>query len=251
MDQLFQLKMWVCVSVDFDINEIIIKIINSVQKIKIIHSATTSNYSSANSASSTSSLDHQENTKNLNLVQLVSLLRKKLNGKKYLLVLDDIWNDDRAKWIELKDLIKVCASGSKIVMTTRSKSIASMMGNVPTYILKGLSRKNCLSLFVQWAFKEGTKERYPKLVEIGKEIVKKCHGVPLAVRTLGSSLFSNYDLSKWEFVRDSEIWNLEQKKDGILSALKLSYDQMPSYLRQCFACFSLFSQRSIISLIVI
>jgi ABC-type transport system involved in cytochrome bd biosynthesis fused ATPase/permease subunit len=97
MDQLFQLKMCVCVSVDFDINEIIIKIINSVQKIKIIHSTTTSNYSSANSASSTSSLDHQENTKYLNLVQLVSLLRKKLNGKKYLLVLDDIWDDDRAK----------------------------------------------------------------------------------------------------------------------------------------------------------
>ncbi|KAK2416873.1 putative disease resistance protein RGA3 [Trifolium repens] len=238
MDKLFQLKMWVCVSVDFDINQLIIKIINSIQKIKIINSANTSTFSS--SSASMNSFDHQENINNLDMVQLVSLLIKKLYGKKFLLVLDDVWNEDRAKWIELKDLIKVCASGSKIVVTTRSKSIASMMGNFPAYILKGLSRKNCLSLFVQWAFKEGEEEKHPNLVEIGKEIVKKCQGVPLAVRALGSSLFSNFDLSKWEFVRDSKIWNLEQKKDGILSALKLSYDQMSSYLRQCFLCFSLF-----------
>jgi hypothetical protein len=75
-------------------------------------------------------------------------------------------------------------------------------------------------LFVKWAFKEGEVVKYPDLVEIGKEIVKKCAGVPLAVRTLGSSLFSKYNLSKWIFVRDSQIWNLEQKKDDILPALK-------------------------------
>ncbi|KAJ1427508.1 Winged helix-like DNA-binding domain superfamily [Sesbania bispinosa] len=99
---------------------------------------------------------------------------------------DDIWNDDRAKWIELKDLIKVGAIGSKILVTTRSNSIASMMGTIDPYVLKGLSPENCLSLFVKWAFKE------------------------------------------------------EQKEDGILSALKLSYDQMPSHLRHCFTYFSLF-----------
>jgi hypothetical protein len=95
-------------------------------------------------------------------------------------------------------------------------------------------------LFVQWAFKEGGEEKHPNLVEIGKEIVKKCQGVPLAVRTLGSSLFSNFDLSKWEFVRDSKIWNLEQKKDGILSALKLSYDQMSPYQHNVFFVFPFF-----------
>jgi hypothetical protein len=145
-----------------------------------------------------------------------------------LLVLDDVWNDDRAKWIELKDLIKVGTRGSKIMVTTRNNSIASMMGNVPSYVLQGLSLKDCLSLFVKWAFKEGEEEKYPNLVEIGKEIVKKCQGVPLAVRTLGSSLFSKFDLNTWVFVRDSELWNLKQQKDDILPALKLSYDQMPS-----------------------
>ncbi|KAK7378158.1 hypothetical protein VNO80_03595 [Phaseolus coccineus] len=220
MDDLFQLKMWVCISDDFDIRQIIIKIINS--------------------AAPTTALAHQENIKNFDIEQLQSRLRLKLSGQKYLLVLDDIWNDDRAKWIELKDLIKVGALGSKIVVTTRSNSIASMVGTVPSYVLEGLSMENCFSLFVKWAFKEGEGKNYPDLLEIGKEIVKKCRGVPLAVRSLGSSLFLILDLERWEFVRDHEIWKIKQKKDDILPALKLSYDQMPSYLRHIFAFFSLY-----------
>ncbi|KAL2320759.1 hypothetical protein Fmac_029728 [Flemingia macrophylla] len=224
VDKLFQLKMWVCVSNDFDIRQIITKIINSA-----------SVYATA------PAIAHHENMNNLDIEQIQSRLRHKLCGQKFLLVLDDIWNDDRTKWMELKDLIKGGAVGSKIIVTTRSDSIASMMGTVPSYVLEGLSMESCLSLFVKWAFKEeGEEKKYPNLVEIGKEIVKKCRGVPLAVRTLGSSLFLNFDLERWEFVRDNEIWNLKQKREDILPALKLSYDQMPSYLRQCFAYFSLF-----------
>ncbi|KAJ1429966.1 Virus X resistance protein-like, coiled-coil domain [Sesbania bispinosa] len=225
IDELFQLKMWVCVSNDFDIRQIIIKIIDCA---------------SASAPTPTIAFGHQENINGLDIEQLQRRLRYKLSGQKFLLILDDIWNDDRAKWIKLKDLIKVGAVGSKILMTTRSNSIASMMGTVPPYILEGLSPKNCLYLFVKWAFKEGEEEKYPNLVEIGKEIVKKCQGVPLAVRTLGSSLFSNLDIDKWEFVRDHKIWNLKQNEDDILSVLKLSYDQIPSYLRHCFAYFSLY-----------
>ncbi|AES80770.1 NBS-LRR type disease resistance protein [Medicago truncatula] len=188
---------WACISDDFNINQIIINIINS---------ASASTFAPASVPPSVS-LAHQENINNFDIEQLQS---------------HDIWNDDRAKWIELIDLIKVGAAGSKIIVTTRSNSFASMMGTIPSYVL------------------EGEVVKYPDLVHIGKEIVKKCAGVPLSVRTLRSSLFSKYDLNKWIFVRDSEIWNLEQKKDDILPALKLSYDQMPSYLRQCFAFFSLY-----------
>ncbi|XP_027353003.1 putative disease resistance protein RGA3 [Abrus precatorius] len=223
MDEVFQLKMWVCVSDDFDIRQIIIKIINS-----------------ASASAPTIALGLQENVNHLDIEQLQRILRYKLVGHKFLLVLDDIWNDNRAKWIELKDLINSGAVGSKVLVTTRSNSIASMMGTVPSYNLAGLSLENCLSLFVKWAFKEGEDKKYPNLVEIGKDIVKKCRGVPLAVKTLGSSLFSNFSLDSWEFVRNHEIWKLKQKKGDILPALKLSYDQMPSNLRHCFALFSLF-----------
>ncbi|GAU30083.1 hypothetical protein TSUD_332520 [Trifolium subterraneum] len=226
MDELFQLKMWVCVSDDFDLKKIVLKVINSA--------------SDASTLDSASTVAHQENINHFDIEQLQSRLRRKLFGKKFLLVLDDIWNDDRVKWTDLKDLLKVGIAGSKIMATTQSNSIASMMGTVPSYVLKGLSTNKCLSLFVKWAFKEGEEEKYPNLVEIGKEIVKKCAGVPLAVRTLGSSLFSNFDLHKWEFVRDDGLWNLKMKKGDVLPALQLSYDQMPSYLKQCFSFFSLY-----------
>ncbi|QCE05251.1 disease resistance protein RPM1 [Vigna unguiculata] len=45
---------------------------------------------------------------------------------------------------------------------------------------------------------------------------------------------------EWESVRDNEIWNLQQYEKGILPALKLSYDQLPSYLKPCFASFFLY-----------
>ncbi|XP_068472678.1 disease resistance protein RGA2-like [Phaseolus vulgaris] len=221
MDDLFPLKMWVCISDDFDIRQIVVKIINSA-------------------SDPTISVVPQESIDNLDIEQLQSRLRHKLSCQKYLLVLDDVWNDDRAKWIELKDLIKVGAIGSKIIVTTRSHSIASMMGTVPSYVLEGLSAENCLSLFLKWAFKEGEEKEHPNLVEIGKEIVKKCGGVPLALKTSGSSLFSVFDLERWEVMRDHELWNLKQQEDDILPSLKLSYDQMPSYLRHCFAFFSLY-----------
>ncbi|PNX66077.1 disease resistance protein rga2-like, partial [Trifolium pratense] len=163
-----------------------------------------------------STVAHQENINHFDIEQLQIRLRHKLSGQKFILVLDDIWNDDRAKWIELSDLINVGAVESKIIVTTRSNSIASMMGTVPSYVLEGLSPENCLSLFVKWAFKNGEEEKYSNLVEIGKEIVRKCAGVPLAVKTLGSSLFSKYDLNKWIFIRNHEIWKLEQKKEVMM-----------------------------------
>ena len=228
IQECFPLKMWVCVSDDFDIKQLIIKIINS-----------------AVDSASGDAPSHQSNLSMFDLEQLQNQLKNKLSGQKFLLVLDDVWNEDRVKWVELRNLIQVSV-GSKVVVTTRSHSIASMMGTLPSHILEGLSEEDSLSLFVKWAFKEGEEEKHPHLVNIGRQIVKKCRGVPLAARTLGSLLFSKFEASEWEYVSNNEIWNLSQKKDDILPALKLSYDLMPSYLRQCFAMFSLYPKDYII-----
>ncbi|XP_020212530.1 disease resistance protein RGA2 [Cajanus cajan] len=222
-DECFPLKMWVCVSDEFDIKNLVIKIINS-----------------ANDLASVDAPPHQQNLNLLDPEQLQIQLSNKLADKKFLLILDDVWNENRVKWVELKNLLQVGATGSKILVTTRSQTIASMMGTIPSHNLEGLPLEDSLSLFVKWAFKEGEEEKHPHLVNIGREIVTRCGGVPLAVRTLGSLLFSKYEANEWEYVRDNGIWNMPQEKDDILPALKLSYDLMPSYLRQCFALFSLY-----------
>ncbi|CAJ2673541.1 unnamed protein product [Trifolium pratense] len=219
LGEAFQKKMWVCVSHDFELKHLLVKILNSA-----------------------SDSSPSENIQNFDIEQLQNHLRNTLADQKFLLVLDDIWNENRVKWEELKDLIQVCAKGSKVLVTTRSHKTADMMSTNTSHILEGLSQKDSLSVFVKWAFKEGEDKKHPELMEVGKDIVQKCGGLPLAIRTLGSSLFLKFDIKEWKFVKDSDIWNLPQKDDGILPAIKLSYDQLPSNLKRCFACFSLFEK---------
>ena len=207
----FELKGWMCVSDEFVLKQLLVKIIRTITS---------------------------ENCNVLEEEQLQIRLRNILDGKKFLLILDDVWNEDRVKWIELRNLLMGGANGSKILVTTRSPTIASMMSTMCPYNLKGLPQEECVSLFIKWAFDEGEERQHANLVEIGEEIVKKCKGVPLAVKSLGSLLYSKLDERDWRFVKDNEIWKLNRKEGDILSALQLSYNQMPSYLKQCFAYFS-------------
>ena len=209
----FHKKMWVCVSVDFEVQRLTKEILTSLTDERCDH---------------------------LSIDKLQNRLRNELEGKRFLLVLDDVWNTNRDKWLELKAFTMGGAKGSKIVVTARSRLVASIMGSSPAYELGGLSHDECLSLFIKCAFSDGQDKQYPNLVEIGRDIIKKCGGVPLAVRTLGGLLYLKTDEYDWVSVRDNEIWELEQKEDDILPALKLSYDELPFDLKQCFAFCSLF-----------
>ncbi|KAM7529988.1 hypothetical protein LguiB_033398 [Lonicera macranthoides] len=210
----FMRRLWVCVSHEFDMEDILAKILKVLD-------------------------GNDSSCKNLGIELLQNRLRQRLSDMKFFLVLDDVWNEDQVRWINLRDLLMVGRRGSKIVVTTRSRTVASIMGTVPPYELKGLSDNDCLSVLLNWAFKEGDHEKYPNLVHIGRDIVRKCGGVPLAARSLGSLMYPTIDERKWLSVRDSEVWELVQNENDILPVLRLSYDQMPSYLKQCFAYCSL------------
>lgn len=210
--QSFDLRMWVCVSEDFNIKKVIEKIIKSATG---------------------------ESFELLDMDQVQRKLSEILNAKRYLLVLDDVWNEDRNRWMDLKELLMNCCMGSKIIVTTRSKMVAKITGTVSSYNLSGLSDDDCLSLFLKCAFRN-QEDWLPNLVEIGKEIIKKCAGVPLAVKTLGSLLYMKTDELEWVHIRDNDIWKIEQNQSDILPILKISYEQLPSYLRQCFAYCSMF-----------
>uniref|UniRef100_A0A2N9IBE3 Rx N-terminal domain-containing protein n=1 Tax=Fagus sylvatica TaxID=28930 RepID=A0A2N9IBE3_FAGSY len=160
-------------------------------------------------------------------------------------IINILMNPDASRNVGVIPIIGIGGLGkttlaSKILVTTRNNSVATIMGTAPTYNLHGLSPENCLSLFEKLAFKEGEANQHRNLLEIGEEIVKKCKGVPLAVRTLADLLYSKVDEREWKFVRDNEIWNLEQEDGDILAALRLSYNQLPFHLKQCFAYCSLF-----------
>ncbi|XP_077233699.1 putative disease resistance protein RGA3 [Tasmannia lanceolata] len=208
----FEIRAWVCVSKDFDITRLTKAIIESMTK---------------------KSCDLKE------IDPLQNNLKEILMGKKFLLVLDDVWSEDPSDWTRLQAPLSFGEKGSRIVVTTRSSEVSRIMSTIPAYDLKGLDENNSWSLFTRRAFTVGISDVSQKLEAIGKEIVKKCKGLPLAIESLGGLLHSNTDESKWESILKSEIWESEARKN-ILPALKLSYDHLPANLKQCFAYCSLF-----------
>ncbi|PON96543.1 NB-ARC domain, LRR domain containing protein [Trema orientale] len=177
--------------------------------------------------------------------QLQKDLRKLLSGKQYLLVLDDVWEENCEKWLKLKDLLVNGVNGSRVLVTTRSTIVAGITGTVNPYQLGILDEDRSWSLFKRMAFKHGQEPKNSDKVNIGMEIVKRCGGIPLAIRTIGSMLrFKNSD-SEW-FLVNKEFSNVSQqiKRNDILPTLKLSYDHLPSHLKRCFAYCRLFPKDS-------
>ncbi|KAI6673887.1 hypothetical protein NL676_001793 [Syzygium grande] len=142
----FELRLWVSVPKDLDLKKIIEGIIKDAT---------------------------DQSLSNLDIQQLQTRLQDTIKDKKYLLVLDDVWNNDPRRWKELKDLLSVGASKSKIIVTTRSSEVASIIGTHPMHKLETLSHEDSMTLFKKWAFDEKEKEPRPKLLEIGNDIVKK------------------------------------------------------------------------------
>ncbi|XP_057991004.1 putative disease resistance protein RGA1 isoform X2 [Hevea brasiliensis] len=209
----FDLKMWACVSEESNI-EMIVKII----------------LKSANIEVSNSSLE-----------QLQIRLRQHLERKKYLMVLDDVWNVDYRIWSQLRKYLMVGAIGSKILVTTRNKSVALAMGVNSPYALGGLTEDQSWDLFEKLVFREGTSRVNPNLIEIGKKIAKKCKGVPLAIRALGGIMqLKSRESDEWLSVLENEIWKLFESKNDVGPVLKLSYDHLPNHLKQCFAYCAMF-----------
>ncbi|XP_031247792.1 putative disease resistance protein RGA4 [Pistacia vera] len=213
VNEFFPLKMWTCVSDDFDVTRLMKE---------IIYSAT------------------REDCSKLKGDEISKRLQEILTGKKFLLVLDDVWNEKPMKWLELKDLLMNGVNGSKIIVSTRSKRVAEIMSTVPSHFIQGLSNEESLSLFKKYAFKDGEGKDFPRLIEIGKDIVEKCKGVPLAVRSLGSLLYANTDEREWLKIKKHDIWQVDQDNEDILPVLKLSYDHLPSPLKRCFTYLCLF-----------
>ncbi|XP_028754366.1 putative disease resistance protein RGA3 [Neltuma alba] len=208
----FEQRIWVCVSEEFSLK----------RRSKAIIEAATGHACA-----------------DLDLEPLQRQLQEVLGRKRYLLVLDDVWNENREKWDKLKSVLACGSKGASILTTTRLTTVARITGTVSPHQLSLLSENYCWKLFRQRAFGSEEEER-EELITIGRDIVRKCNGVPLAAKTLGSLLCFQSNEKEWLRIKESEIWNLPQEEDSVLPALRLSYLNLPAKLRRCFAYLAVF-----------
>ncbi|GAU23572.1 hypothetical protein TSUD_385580 [Trifolium subterraneum] len=223
--QKFDVQAWACVSDDF----------NEFKVTKVILGLVTG-------------IDHD---KDANKVLVHCKLKEKLTGKKFFIVLDDVWNEDRDKWISLITPLQYGAKGSKILVTTRiesvgtkftlvtTESIASMVQTSQSYRLELLSNEHYWLVFANNACLPDPihSSEDMELQIIGKEIVRKCKGLPLAAQSLGALLRETREIRDWNNLLYSNIWETESK---IIPALRISYQYLPPSLKRCFVYCSLF-----------
>ncbi|EOY19346.1 NB-ARC domain-containing disease resistance-like protein [Theobroma cacao] len=144
----FDLKAWVCVSDDFDITRITKAILQSVSF---------------------------EPSNDNNMTSLEEKLKKNLSEKKFLTVLDDVWNENYHNWTILQSPFLTRIPGSKVVVTTRNLDVSATMGASHAHSLKVLSEDDCLSVFAQHALGSTNFGGHPNLEKVAKKIVRKCN----------------------------------------------------------------------------
>ncbi|KAJ7969104.1 NBS-LRR resistance protein [Quillaja saponaria] len=218
----FELQMWVCVSEISDIKRILTQVVESAGM-------------------------HKVENPDMGLMQ--NFLRKKIEGTRYLLVLDDLCIKDNKKWLILRHLLMGGAPGSRILITTRRDEVAKVTGAVEQHTLRRLRSVDCWEYFLRMAFGERQDLLKSDAITIGHDIVRVCNGFPLAIRVIARLLQSKSSAEEWRSIMRCELKLLINKIDGedaILRLLKLSYGHLPSPLKHCFAYCSLFPKNYVI-----
>ncbi|KAI0503730.1 hypothetical protein KFK09_014669 [Dendrobium nobile] len=220
----FDRQMWVCVSNIFDVKKVIADMLESLNK--------------------------KERPRLETLDALQKRLEEEVKSKKFLLVLDDIWEEDeekdKSKWEDVLAPLASGGFGSKIMVTTRTDSVALMLAKVlkkkkEIVKLEGLEEDECLQLLNSHAFAgvENSPNDHENLRVIARDIVKKLSRSPLAAKVIGGVLNSlDLDARRWREVLESNLLD----RNSIHSILSLSYIVLPNHLRNCFAFCCIFPE---------
>jgi len=206
----FHCRVWAYASQDFKTRELLLEILKS--QIPISDELTTKLQGMS-----------EEQAKEF----LVEKLFKCLQGKKFLVVMDDIWKTQ--VWNEVKDAFPDDSNGSRILITSRINEVALHASPTPLYFLQFLNKDESWELLRKKVFRG--RECPPELEMLGRQIAEVCHGLPLSIVALGG-LLANKEKTHltWSKVIADVNWYLTECKD----ILALSYTYLPRRLKPCF-----------------
>ncbi|KAI3450840.1 hypothetical protein Pfo_007505 [Paulownia fortunei] len=202
----FDLRAWTTISQDYDVRAILSDLLGRI------------------TGKPTDEMRKQEN------YQLEDLLHKSLSGRRYLIVLDDIWKFKI--WDDIKRFFPNNNNGSRIVLTTRESYMANYVDS-SRHQMCLLDESNSWDMLHQKVFGE---VKCPNSLErIGKKIASNCGGLPLAIQVIGG-LLSKAKRTKefWEHVANDVSSVLAEKDEHFSKILSVSYNHLPHHLKPCF-----------------
>ncbi|RWR73948.1 disease resistance protein RPM1-like protein [Cinnamomum micranthum f. kanehirae] len=172
---------------------------------------------------------------------LVQTVTDYLQNKRYVIVLDDVW--ETIDWKLIRAAFQNNQCGSRIMLTTRMHDVALSFEAENTLYLEPLGKDDAWLLFCNRAF--SNKSCPPELQPYAKSLVQKCDGLPLAIVTIGGLMLTKEKSSlEWSKVENSLNWQVSNNKKmgGMKNILLLSFDDLPCNLKYCFLYFSLFPE---------
>ncbi|XP_019164493.1 PREDICTED: putative late blight resistance protein homolog R1B-17 isoform X2 [Ipomoea nil] len=212
----FDKRAWVAISQEYDVEQILQCLIDCVN------------------AESNDVLHERRND------NLTESLRKHLMGQRYFIVMDDVWSS--TAWDSVQRCFPDDNNGSRILLTSRLREVAeyASSGN-STINMPFLDANKSWNLFCNVL---GQTEFLSVFEQIGRDIVKKCNGLPLAI-TLVASLLSKTEaaVEKWNNVAENVgRYVIGDSNDTCSRILYLSYNQLPHHLKACFLYFGVFPE---------
>ncbi|GJN10141.1 hypothetical protein PR202_ga28208 [Eleusine coracana subsp. coracana] len=177
-------------------------------------------------------------------------LSNKLHGKRYLIVIDDVWTI-RA-WEAIQSVMPKNNLDGRIIVTTRIENVAQACspGSVNGYFVHRmlpLKPEDSKKLFLRRVF-GSTDASYPEeLEQVMDDILKKCGGLPLAIVSIASVLAghkSSGSIDKWETIRKSIGSQMESSPslEGMRQIVTLSFNHLPHELKGCMMYLSIFPE---------
>jgi hypothetical protein len=170
-------------------------------------------------------------------------LWQRLQGKKMLIVLDDVWKD--IDFQEIGIPFGDDHRGCKILLTTRLEDMCSYMNCQQKVFLGVLSEEEAWALF---KINAGLRDEDPGLNRVAKEVARECQGLPIALVAVGKALKGKSE-HEWEVaseeLKKSQCRHMETFDDrrNAYACLKLSYDYLKrEETKLCFLLCCLFPE---------
>ncbi|CAI9114727.1 OLC1v1015514C1 [Oldenlandia corymbosa var. corymbosa] len=212
----FSKKIWICVSENFEVTELFKLILESLWEEEV-------------------ALSSQD--------VIVQHIRKEFRGKRFLLVLDDVWNENPELWdsflVSLEGLSST--NGSCCLLTTRLLTTARIVSDHEPYSLGKLTDDACWSIITRKATNGGTMPAESNVLR--DQILNRCQGLPLAANAIGG-LLNLQRKEDWFPIIEKKILRFtkgHEGGDGVMQILKLSFDHLPFIaIKKCFAYLSIF-----------